>query len=376
MLKYVLGVASLALCCVPAAAQNDDAEQAAIENYAETYSVSAEEAERRLDMLREISRTHRSLMERFPNSYAGIYVVHRPDFEVRVKMTGNGQGQLAQVTDNPAFKVEQAARPVQQSRQIQNRIGKALQDAGIRYESNIGIEDEIISFNVLDRAKAEPVVARFLEQYDFVTLSQIAELPSNGASFYGGQLVSGAGGTCTTGFTAKVGSVEGVLTAGHCSVTGRETFTINGNSFSIYKRRYENSDMYGFDMMFLTRSGQTYPNQIYYDSGLRGSITSSDYWTPENWPVCSYGVQTNRRKCGTVNGVYLKLTDDKGITGMLMRAVTNDGTAFMQQGDSGGPVYSGGEATGLMKGFVGNTLYFVQIWDASVGMGADVKIAP
>jgi Trypsin len=377
-IRVLFCVVVMAWVASPAFSQTETSEDPTAEYYAATYGVTLDEAKVRLIKLKDAGRINRDLKAKFPNQFGGLYIEHQPVFRVVVKMTGGGQGLLKQITDDPLYGVEKTDRPVRQMVQLQDRLTDTLSAASLRFESSVDTVNSTIEIKVLDLSGARKLLDKELTKYSFVSLVQVAELPQNAAAIYGGRNITGpSSSTCTTGFNGLyAGSGAGVLTSGHCATSTSDTFTIGGVTFRVGQRIYANSTQFGHDMMFLQSSStQTYPNEIYTTSTTKIAITSVSYSNPLGTPVCAYGVTTNKKKCGTVTGEYVKLTDDKQISGYLQKATTSDGTAFAQKGDSGGPVYSGNAASGLIKGYIGKDLYFVNISDLDA-MSVTIRTAP
>jgi predicted nucleic acid-binding Zn ribbon protein len=141
MIKKIVLLASAAggavLLSGPAPAQ--EPVDAVTEYYARSNGISPAEAASRLGRLSEINAIEKRLAERFPEQFGGLYVVHSPTFKVVVKMTGNGQGLLRQITDDPLYVVEKAETPVKQLNQLKERIGRRLMnEAGVYFAVNAG----------------------------------------------------------------------------------------------------------------------------------------------------------------------------------------------------------------------------------------------
>jgi streptogrisin C len=360
-------------------AQSETAADPAIEFYTSEYGVSLGEAARRLDIIRGAGDVNEQLKAKHPNQFAGLYFDHSATFRVIVKMTGGGQGLLNGITTNPAYQVVKADRPVKQSMQLVERMATALAAVKQRSEIGIDVKTDRIFVNVLDANSAKSVLADFLAKNPYIDVNQVAELMVNAVNQYGGRSLLysplDTATNCTSGFAATIGTQQGVLTAGHCIDTQTGYLYLNGAKHDAVARSYVDSTTQGLDMMFLSKAGDTYPNEIYVSSTAKISITSASASNPATTPICVYGMVTAKKICGTVDAEYLLVTDDHLIKGKYGRALSTGGVTFAKQGDSGGPVFNGSQAVGLIKGYVGKTLYFVNIKDISA-ISATVKTAP
>ena len=376
----------LAATCLsaPLAAQTPTASDPANQAYADSYGVSQAEAAARMARLAEISRVEKALMERFPNQFGGLYVEHQPTFRVVVKMTGNGQGLLRQITQDPLFIVEQAATPVRQLMQLKERIGRRIaQVDGLTFSVAVNVWDGTVDVTATDAEQVRGLLTNDLRQNSNIRITQAEMISENTATIYGGRQLTGTQ-TCTSGFTINSDSGQGIVTAGHCD----DRMTLSGVTFNVVSRAYKNSDTWGFDLQTMRPASgtHTFPNQTYSDRSTLTAITQVYYAAdlPLNWSVCVYGTVTNTRRCGNLTRKWEVLRDNRGITNSVFRVSPTDGRAMSTGGDSGGPVLGANAAYGLIKAKGGSTnpndLYFVDIMSLEALGGPDfnprVKIAP
>jgi hypothetical protein len=158
----------------------------------------------------------------------------------------------------------------------------------------------------------------------------------------GGNLLLGGGGRCTSGFVVKqtAGPELGVLTAGHCQDTMSQIRSDGSTAFTFSFR----GDEYGVGDYQWMRSPVMMDGWFHYAVGLGRAATGIGN-ASMNQSLCKYGDETHTT-CGSVDQVYAEHTvNGVKVTGLVRtRAMANDG------GDSGGPVYNGGRAYGLVKG--------------------------
>lgn len=352
--------------------------------YAEIYGVSEAEAAARLARLAEITRVEKALQERFPNQFGGLYVQHQPAFRVVVKMTGNGEGLLRQITQDPVYVVEQAVTPVRQLMQLKERVGRKLAETdGVTFSVAANIWDGTVDITATDAERVRELLTTDLRQNRNIRVTQAAVISENTATIYGGRQLTGTQ-TCTSGFTINSDSGQGIVTAGHCD----DRMTLSGVTFNVVSRAYKNSDTWGFDLQTMRPASGThsFPNQTYSDRTTLTAITQVYYAAdlPLNWTVCVYGTVTNARRCGTLARKWVVLRDNRGITNSVFQVTPTDGRAMSTGGDSGGPVLGANVAYGLIKAKGGSTnpndLYFVDIMSLEALGGPDfnprVKIVP
>jgi hypothetical protein len=96
----VLG-AAIAFASTPAQAQTGD--EPLVTSLVSDLRISEEEANRRVQVMREAAKLAARLETEEPVRFAGLYVEHQPTFRVVVKLVGNADGLLARYTSDTAF---------------------------------------------------------------------------------------------------------------------------------------------------------------------------------------------------------------------------------------------------------------------------------
>jgi hypothetical protein len=356
---------------------------AVVEYYAQSNGISQNEAAARLGRLSEINAIEKKLVEKFPEQFGGLYVVHSPTFKVGVKMTGNGQGLLRQITDDPLYVVEQAATPVKQLYQLKERIGRRLMnETKVYFAVNVNVWDGTVELRTDDVEAVRKLLSADLQNNKNIRLVAATAGP-NTATIYGGRQLTGTTQLCTSGFTVRSEGGDGIITSGHCD----SRMTIAGVTYNMVSRAYKDSDMWGFDVQLMRPStAQTHPNQAYTDPSIRDTITKVYYASdiPLDWPLCAYGTATNVRKCGKLKAKWEVKRDNNGIAGSFFRAAPDTSGAFVIVGDSGGPVVGANTAYGIIKGrgdsVYPNHMYFMDIQTLEAYGGLDynprVKTTP
>jgi hypothetical protein len=342
---------SAALASSPLSAQSTGAEpDPVLQNYAETYGTTYEEAASRFRRLADITRVDKELAAKFPNQFGGLFIEHQPTFRVVVKMTGAGQGLLKQVTGDALYVVEKAIIPIQQLNQLKERVGKTLASDGTYYfAANVNVWDGVVEVRSTDMDTVKRVLPANIVGDARVRFIPVTFGAANTASIYGGRAMTGTQ-NCTSGFTAVGSGGAGIVTAGHCA----NSLTLSGVSFTVVQEVYKTDTNWGFDFQFMRPTGgtHTFPNEAYNTSTTREVITAKTFAgdLPLGATICAYGAVTNALRCGTLAAKWEVKRDNNGITSSVFRAAPTGTQTFVQGGDSGGPVYGPGTAYGIIKG--------------------------
>jgi streptogrisin C len=168
----------------------------------------------------------------------------------------------------------------------------------------------------------------------------------------GGTKITGSDGYCTSGFVVKkIGSSElGVVTAGHCPNTLSQNAA---GGYIAFNFRAEHIGTSG-DIQWM-RSPAMMDGWFHHDRGLGTAVTGQGI-AGIGTTLCKFGEKTGRT-CGTVQERGTSLTTQSGTSDNLVRTTG----MTVDTGDSGGPVFKGGYAYGLVKGFQGGNYYYTPV---------------
>ncbi|HEX8669327.1 MAG TPA: hypothetical protein VF727_13245 [Allosphingosinicella sp.] len=216
----------------PAAPQSPDqalAQDAAA--YAGRYGVAPEEAVRRLRAQQETVAVTDRLQEKYRKRLAGISIEHRPEYRIVVLLTGSkGVGdqvvQVGGLTVPVVFRTGAEATRRQVVEAIRERAGdirSAVGDTrGMGLDPRTG--ELVVMMNEGEAARLDlPFAKALIEDIAGVPARiRILERPETnfavegGARVEGTDTVSGKHAYCTTGFTVTDGTRAGIITAAHC----------------------------------------------------------------------------------------------------------------------------------------------------------------
>lgn len=152
-LVLAAGLFSMSVCASPSEGNP------VAHTYAQTYGVSVDEAARRLARQADIGALEQRMQTERPDTFAGLYIEHRPAYRVVVRFTGDAQAQLAAYTGDPLYVAQTAPRSLQVLRGTQDLLGQRLHAAGIEFMSGTDVKTSQVDIYVLDVEKAMECLA-------------------------------------------------------------------------------------------------------------------------------------------------------------------------------------------------------------------------
>lgn len=192
------------------------------------------------------------------------------------------------------------------------------------------------------------------------------------ANLYGGARIERGGQNtlwCTSAFSVKSGSTTGVLTAGHCDDT---PFTVENTSGSTeysmtHKKGHEGT--WGEFRWFTTT--QTEIDNFYTNFSVTAELSAIS--SPvQDQRLCRFGHKTGRSCAAYVQDLSFCET----IGGKSLCRLVRMDRDTAEDGDSGGPWFSGGTAYGIHGGQIGTWLgtrdYFSRVMYVDEALGVYV----
>lgn len=331
LLALACSTAALLVSTSPATAQTAaQPKSRLLEQYAKSFNVSPEEAERRSALRKEIGELNAKLEQSEPDSFAGMHLEHTPTFRAIVRFKGDATATLARYTQNPLFVARAADVSVRDLVQTQSSVYGLLKALNIESTSRVMVSTGRVDFFVADPTAVKQLVATgALKVPSYVTFGQANRLDAaRQADALGGRPLTG--GVCTSGFVVKSSTTRYLMTAGHCGHTGT-VMTYNGVALPVVGRNFQPNTSY--DYQWHTTPGFTLTNLI--DEGLPELRRINYVWPYANMIeddfICKYGVITDFT-CGRILTKYYNLVGHPGYV-----LVRSPGSNLSEKGDSGGP---------------------------------------
>jgi hypothetical protein len=313
--------------------------------YASDNGVSLDEAIRRLQLQSSVGDLDAQLSEKEQGTFAGLWIQHKPEFRIIAQFTHNGQTTIQPyIAQGPLaglVEVQPADLPLVELRARQMATLKMLRALGIRFDSGIDVLQNHVEVYVPDPAQLTNSLQKANKQLpDKVNVVRVPKLAEPSANIYGGLSLSP---DCTIGFSVLQPSTgtKGIATAAHCP----NAMSFNGQSLTLKGELQSGSN----DSQWHTTPNYTPINFV--EDGVGGrSITSQTIWSnqPINGTVCKYG-RTTGRTCGYIIQKDISLSYVTGSNATFIR-VHNAGVNEAAGGDSGGPVFFGNSAYGILSG--------------------------
>lgn len=349
-------LALLAISNMPVAAQEqvEDGPKRDAEWYASHYGVQVEEALRRLQLQIPAGDLDGILAEKEKNTFAGLWIQHRPDFRVIVQFTTRGMetirpyianGPLASIVD-----IRTVSVPVTQLSSARNAATQLVTQLGVSADVATNIMANRAEIYVTDRAQFDTAFRQAkLPLPANVAVVNVNTLMKPQANIFGG-LALDSGSIrpyCTTGFSVKnSGGTKYITTAGHCS----NAMTYLGVSLSRAGQAYSGS----YDLQWLNPAGFTPVNLVKASSTTSRTITGSKSRNSQaiGEVVCKYGAVTTYT-CGQILQKDYRPSYVPSASATFIR-VESTQRPISLGGDSGAPWFNGNTAFGIHSGGDGN----------------------
>ncbi len=321
-----------------------------IYSYSRAYGVTEREAAQRQTATMRAGQLERQLQALHPETFAGLYIEHVPDFRVVVKLTSTPIQTLRSFTTDSRYTAVIAPQSMEMMHAVQDEGDAQLRSAGIEFMSGIDIKRSMVTFHVKDVDRATRAMWRLLRAVDFVEL-----LPTTGfvetTTISGGHRINGSDQRCTTGFNVFDADNDlGITTAGHCD----NVATYVGLSSPLVFQSENNQGDYDVQWHKEPSSGARHAqkNQIELVAGPTPTLDITSTLPSTSLPVgasvCKSGY-AGSYMCGTIIDKNSHSNHNNAI-GNYIRATSTTGDAMSVGGDSGGPVFVGNAAVGIIHG--------------------------
>ncbi|MGO1000798.1 S1 family peptidase [Lysobacter sp. CA196] len=328
--------------------------------YAKYYKITPQEAKRRMAASEESRKVQSALREKFPDTFAGLHIEHRPTFRIVAKFTRDAEASLRQVSKSEVLVAEQAPYSLHALHAAKNVLDEDLRASGIEFISSTDIRSGKVLAYVRDVGQAQERTTSLKSAAPFIEFRETPDFVKPTAPYaarHGGyKVMAGNGQYCTTGFNAKTADGTPVVTtAGHCDDVQRAW-----NSAGTVLPMVNQANKGSLDIQW-----HRYPSSIYYLSSrveagtllydVRGLVTLANMQIGDH--VCKYG-HTTYMTCGDIVSLDFTAPHENEL-GHFVQVRNENGDTMNREGDSGGPVW--GYAAGA-----GHTA-----WGTVHGRGAD-----
>ena len=421
----ITGMLAMASSTTAAGATADTSEAAeavdvAVASYASDYSVTHQEAQRRLDRIQPLQDILASIRELESTRLAGWGIDHAGTFTGWVWLTGNEAPSAAAATIADTHTDVQirtgathslAALLAAQTGLFQDvgptghvtggpealaKIKRIVTFTDIAMRANaiqVGIDPGLAGtvpggltdpgpVAVTDEALQAKITEVTQQLQDHISVSYSVEDGrgiSVSADFKGGEAMA----SCTSGFAAQERSTDvyGLITAGHCFRSNDDPITMHGASLSLVAREW------GPDVDAQFRSIPTGASHRIFDDYICGPGSPCDVrddisrWQMLNNYLCHHG-KNSGESCGTVFSVNYQPTHPDSCEATCSSTFVRVRGDKLKTcyGDSGGPWYDRGYAFGIHGGGTGGdncdnegeTAYFSAIRDVENDLGVDI----
>lgn len=335
--------------------------------------VSEQVAAQRLRLDRAATLVEQEAQRRWPDSFAGAWI-SRPDFVVRVAFTGDAEGKRDQLAQSFPFPdrlvAERAAVSLQQLEALQLRVnedraaqrrGEAAGPASLRatagrYDTDIDVRTQTVVLHVpeqaADGARGEVPAAygpRVVVSAGVAEPSACSISDCRYAMLGGLELEVGTTNLCSSAFSATNGTNRFVLSAGHCYADTGKTSRSNASAFYGSTQSYQYSGR--VDAERIVRSGAWRESGKFFVQGENPRLVES-YVGYGSTAIGAYLGKTGR-STGTTRGYVESKSVSPGYVVNGYDFIRVDFCVY--PGDSGGAVWAGSSAYGIISGYFKST---------------------
>ncbi len=383
-------LASIALTAVahsqeaPRTQTPEEAIRADARYIANSFGVSLDEAVRRFELERDTADDIAALRETYRDRMAGIFIEHRPDYHVVLRL--KGAAAVAPVTlgsGDRTVRVEVVTGAPATLQELQSAITSNLTALAALLPGMLGIAaDERtgeIAIDVQANAVQAPAVQAQLGAVRQL-LGHPVRLRTLDATHTTQAVRAGSNlqYACTSGFVVQTGTSKGPMTAAHCPSTLDYYDLHDGTNYTLTGPPTAMKHDASHDVRWLNATTNSPVAQFYADTATPRVVTGkrSQSATTVGSTVCHQGIGTGY-SCGSVESTAYTPTKPVsptnpnpyycGPSGNITCASTwvqiGGSSLRCAGGDSGGPWFAGTLALGVHTGgTVSQTGYCVSAW--------------
>jgi hypothetical protein len=318
-------------------------------SYARAWSVSIDEAVRRLGLQGPAGALDAELAAAERGSFAGLWIDNGPVYRVVVAFAdGGGIDRLAGRVGDPelasVLELRTAAYSLERLEAAQAAALHLVRQLGVPVESEIDVRANRVRIYVVDAVEvADKLAGAGLALPAEVVVDEVEAMGEPAANIYGGLALT----TCSSGFSVKrtTSSTRGITTAAHCP---------NSQSYSGSALTFQAADQNtNQDVQWHTAPGFTVTNQFNSGIGVRNcTATKARADQAVGNYVCANGM-TSGYRCGTISSKTYAPSYVTNASSTFIRVDDTEGDDLSEGGDSGGPWFLNYTAWGIHSGSPG-----------------------
>lgn len=354
---------------------------------AETENVSLDEARRRFRTEHAAPQLEAEAAARWPSTYGGVWITHDP-FVVNVAFTEDAEANVASMAEDfpypsdlaPATvemslteleQLQQAAtgdRAALQSGRVPNDMPEVLAATSGTFDVEIDVpENQVVlraanDIAALDRAVKHRYGPAARARRGIASPASCAQADCRHAMVGGIKLLQIDGTYCSAGFTGAAGSDRFMISAGHCWEDTRNQARYNGGATMSYVDAYKVGDNVDAERSIRAIGTPWRATSKFFVEGEDPRFVTS--WR-------TYGDQTIGAyigKTGATTGTTRGYIDSKTVSVSYIPGSYNFIRAdfCVSRGDSGGAVWQGNTAFGIVSGVFKDTFCRGGGWGAGI----------
>ena len=359
------------------------------EAYSKRFSVSIDEAYRRLELQNSFPDLEPQLLSKEEATFGGLWIQHEPEYKIVVAFTHDGDKTITKYNDfipakiAPYIEVRTVNKSLNELLADQKMLTESLRQQGILTESSVDVFSNCVS---IDITKGDESKFKSAEQKgdliipDNLKINIVNGLMILNTNIYGGLTLYDTYGNVnrTAGFAVKNSAgTKGIVTCYH----NPTEFFFNSTWLPRQSYSYGGS----CDCSWHTCPGFTVQNKIKIDnSGTTRDITGVQLRASQTLGtiVSKYGIGTGYSYGQLISKTFQPTSDvvpNATATWMEVQSVTNPPARIAGPYDSGGPWYSSYQAYGIHNSCNdadGGTLAVYMAVDYLSNIGVSVMTAP
>lgn len=337
-----------------------------------TFGVPLDEAVRRLQVEQSTADQIGQLRQTYGSRLAGIFIEHRPDYHVKLRLKGaEPVGPLTLGSGSASVRVDVVTGAAATLQELQSAIATNLAGLSKLLPTMFGITADERTGEIVIEVKATaleaPVVlgkaAAVTELLGHPVRIRPLDAVQSKHSVRGGVSLQGA---CTTGFVVQVGTSKGPVTSAHCPDSLEYQDPVEGSAHPITATAFR--DDASHDVQWANATSFALP-QFYADTNVPRVLTGKRLQssTTVGSTVCHRGATTGY-SCGSVESISYTPTKpatatmpypyycgpSDNLTCSSTWVQVGGSSLKCWEGDSGGPWFVSQTALGIHTGGVTN----------------------